>query len=361
MSQVNGHRKDDKKEKYKTPPMVQQPHFANQPQQYYYYVQTPVYHPGMMPSSPPPNAQGYNPKMNLMSPPQFNYSPVSPAHKYPASKQHPNYNAYGQSSYDHQYSPKGNYKPPYSPKRYNSNSGNKPNQGWVSPRKPVMNKNPKGKSGHTKSPGDRNKKQTSSPAKYNSRVKLNDGKEVKTTPLTSNTNIKKDFVIEKLDDYKDYERALNAYSAIAENAEEHSLVTKINTSNCLEKKCLNLLKKPVFDVLYELDMDKYISLDSFSDGEDTIEMDNEFDDLILDEIKNINHKQLDDFFNSLGESLQKSNEENDVSALDSSESSINKSMSSGRMIVLKRNTNFFVSSKSQDPNSSINEIGRAHV
>jgi len=95
MSKEDDHHEVDKKEKFRTPPLVQQPHFAYQ-QQYYYYYQTPVYPSGMA-ASPPPNAPSYNSEMNLMSPLQFNYLPASPSQ---------NYNPYGQQTYGYQYSPK---------------------------------------------------------------------------------------------------------------------------------------------------------------------------------------------------------------------------------------------------------------
>ena len=352
MSKEDDHHEVDKKEKFRTPPLVQQPHFAYQQQQYYYYYQTPVYPSGMA-ASPPPNAFSYNSEMNLMSPLQFNYLPASPSQ---------NYNPYGQQTYGYQYSPKGKYNDSYSPKKHgNGIHSKKANQGWVtSPRKQGMNKNYKLKPPYTRSPGEKTKKQTNSPVKYNNRgSKLNEGKQTKMPPLTSNTNIKKNFVIKKLDAYDDYEKELNSYASIAQEGKNHSFVTKINTSNCLEKNCLNLLKKPVYDILYELDMGKIISLSDDIKSERTIEMDNDVDRLILQEINSLDDKHLDDFFTYLGESLQKSNEENDMSAMDSSESSMNKSMSSGRMIVLKKSTNFFVSSKGQDPNLSINADRRS--
>lgn len=354
MSKEKSRRKDDKREKFRTPPLAQQPHFAHQPQQYYYYYQSPVYPSGMALS--PHASPGYNANANIMSPPHFNYSSVSPSQKYPANKSNQNYSNYGQPMYAYQYFPKGNQNMHYSPKKYNGPSNDKQNQGWIaSPKKQGPNKTPKLKQAYPWSPSDRNNKQGSSPSKNSNRSgKLNDNKQNKMTPLTSNTNIKKDFVKQELKNFEDYKSQLETHEEITKNAEDHKYVTEINTTNCLEKKCLHLLKKPVYDVLYELDMDKFVSLGDEQESDQITEVDNEFDNLLLGEIKNGLELNIDSFFENLNSVLQRNNEENDISALDLSESSMNKSMSSGRMVVLKKNTNLFVSSKGKDPNTSIN-------
>lgn len=355
MSREKSHRKDDKKEKFRTPPLTQQPQFSHQSPQYYYYYQTPVYPSGMVLS--PHASPNYHPDANLMSPPHYNYSPASPSQKYAANKPNQSYSNYGQPMYTYPYSPKSNYNMHYSPKKYgNGRSNDKQNQGWTtSPKKQGTNKTPKLKQAYPWSPSDRNNKQGSSPSKYNNRGgKLNDNKQSKMTPLTSNTNIRKDFVKQELKSFAEYKGKLERHEEITRNAENHEYVTEINTKNCLEKKSLHLLKKPVYDVLYELDMDKFCNLGDEQEKDKMREVDNEFDNLILGEIKNNLELDIDSFFENLSNVLQRSNEENDISALDASESSINKSMSSGRMIVLKKDTNLFVSSKGKDPNSSIN-------
>lgn len=360
MSKEKSHRKDDKREKFRTPPLAQQPHFAHQPQQYYYYYQSPVYSSGMVLS--PHASPSYNSDVNLMSPPHFNYSSVSPSQKYPANKSNQNYHNYGQPMYPYQHSPKVNYNTHYSPKKYgNGPSNDKQNQGWTaSPKKQGLNKTPKLKHAYPWSPSDRHNKQGCSSSKHNNRSgKPNDSKQSKMTPLTSNTNIKKEFVKQELMSFEDYKCKLEKHDEITRNAELHKYVTEINTTNCLEKTCLHLLKKPVYDVLYELDMNKFASFGDDEQGDEYDEMDNEFDNLLLGEITNGLELNMGSFFESLNSVLQKNNEENDISALDVSDSSINKSMSSGRMVVLKKNTNLFVSSKGKDPNTSINADRRA--
>lgn len=198
-------------------------------------------------------------------------------------------------------------------------------------------------------------------------------------PLTSNTNIKKKFIKVEIKNYQEFLDKLDVDES-NEHSSKHEFVAKINSLNCLQSSCLKLLKEPVFDILYVLKAKGFFESTSPSEPRENAKSALHVGKLTSDiNISNdsssyfykFNHQvcSLDESLNTpLDEvlnvikgtciypaeepSTKKDDEEKAQDAgsvnieTDSNTASESSTTgTSGRMVVLNKNTNFFVSSR----------------
>ena len=402
MSKVNKNEGDSGSHEpvFRTPPLAQNSQFApQQQQQFYYYYPPQLDQQSGLPLPPSPatqrqlNIQGNH----LMSPPQFNHMPLSPqqpnyqSKKNMNNKDHPLGGLHLQQAYYYpqqpgmyQYSPQTKYYPNYSPNKNNYKASPHKNSNHQSPRNQKISKG--SKSGNNNNNNFSPLKSPVKSTKFNTSPHKSNQDISRMAPLTSNTNIKKKFMKLELNSYTDFLNKLDLNDD-ANNNLQHELVTKINTLNCLQGNCLKLLKEPVFDILYVLKANEFfnkevnksvsvnknkeskkrkiinlltadVGMDSRQDQSKTsINIDTFVNS--LDKKTNISFEDVLEVINSLDAPVEDTNQQNNnqenednITTAETNDVSLaNTTSTSGRMVVLDKNTNFFVSSR----NSNINK------
>lgn len=367
---------------FKTPPLPQQSQFSQQ--QYYYY-----YPPQVEQNEQqlrPPNSQN----SNLVSPGQFAYMPVSPQqsnypqkknsngknHSSPVPNTHPGY-YFPQQPIMCQYSPQPQYYMNYSPNKSPYKGSPYKSKNQQSPRKQKLSKAPRlDQSPNSNSTAPAFIKAPTKSKKYGSPNKNTDVSRM--APLTSNTNIKKKFIKVEISSYQEFLNKLDVDES-NDHSTEHEFVAKINSLNCLQSTCLKLLKEPVFDILYVLKAKDFfgganssknskntnsaLSIDKLTSdiniGNDSSSYFYKFNQQVLSS-DYIPSTRLDEVLHIINGTCIPTTEEpsnreaeekaqNAVSANIKADTSTlsesNTTGTSGRMVVLNKNTNFFVSSR----------------